>query len=173
MKTSELKEHEYNPYYRAYIEALGEVDLMKTLHKQIKNYPQFLASIPEDKLNYQYAEGKWTVAEVLLHVLDSERVFQYRALRFARKDQTPLPGFDQDLYVPQSGAGNRSLDSIIEEYKAIRQSTITLYESFEEDILKRKGVASNSNMSVAALGFIICGHQRHHRNILRERYLKD
>ncbi|MBT8284582.1 MAG: DinB family protein, partial [Flavobacteriaceae bacterium] len=160
MKTSELKEHEYNPYYRAYIEALGEVDLMKTLRKQIKNYPQFLASIPEDKLNYQYAEGKWTVAEVLLHVLDSERVFQYRALRFARKDQTPLPGFDQDLYVPQSGAGNRSLDSIIEEYKAIRQSTITLYESFEEDILKRKGVASNSNMSVAALGFIICGHQR-------------
>ncbi|NNK20597.1 MAG: DinB family protein, partial [Flavobacteriaceae bacterium] len=149
MKTSELKEHEYNPYYRAYIEALGEVDLMKTLRKQIKNYPQFLASIPEDKLNYQYAEGKWTVAEVLLHVLDSERVFQYRALRFARKDQTPLPGFDQDLYVPQSGAGNRSLDSIIEEYKAIRQSTITLYESFEEDILKRKGVASNSNMSVA------------------------
>ncbi|MBT8290636.1 MAG: DinB family protein [Muriicola sp.] len=173
MKTSELKEHEYNPYYRAYIEALGEVDLMKTLRKQIKNYPQFLASIPEDKLNYQYAEGKWTVAEVLLHVLDSERVFQYRALRFARKDQTPLPGFDQDLYVPQSGAGNRSLDSIIEEYKAIRQSTITLYESFEEDILKRKGVASNSNMSVAALGFIICGHQRHHRNILRERYLQD
>ncbi|NNC61493.1 MAG: DinB family protein [Eudoraea sp.] len=173
MKTSELKEHEYNPYYRAYIEALGEVDLMKTLRKQIKNYPQFLASIPEDKLNYQYAEGKWTVAEVLLHVLDSERVFQYRALRFARKDQTPLPGFDQDLYVPQSGAGNRGLDSIIEEYKAIRQSTITLYESFEEDILKRKGVASNSNMSVAALGFIICGHQRHHRNILRERYLQD
>lgn len=173
MKTSELKEHEYNPYYRAYIEALGEVDLMKTLRKQIKNYPQFLASIPEDKLNYRYAEGKWTVAEVLLHVLDSERVFQYRALRFARKDQTPLPGFDQDLYVPQSGAANRSLDSIIEEYKAIRQSTITLYESFNEDILKRKGVASNSNMSVAALGFIICGHQRHHRNILRERYLKD
>lgn len=173
MKTSELKEHEYNPYYRAYIEALGEVELMKTLRKQIKNYPQFLASIPEDKLNYQYAEGKWTVAEVLLHVLDSERVFQYRALRFARKDQTPLPGFDQDLYVPQSGAGNRSLDSIIEEYKAIRQSTITLFESFNEDILKRKGVASNSNMSVAALGFIICGHQRHHRNILRERYLKD
>lgn len=173
MKTSELKEHEYNPYYRAYIEALGEVELMKTLRKQIKNYPQFLASIPEDKLNYHYAEGKWTIAEVLIHVLDSERVFQYRALRFARKDQTPLPGFDQDLYVPNSGAGNRSLGSIIEEYKAIRQSTITLYESFNEDILKRKGVASNSNMSVAALGFIICGHQRHHRNILRERYLQD
>lgn len=173
MKTSELKEHEYNPYYSAYIEAIGEVDLMKTLKKQIENYPQFLASIPEDKLNYQYAEGKWTVAEVLVHVLDSERVFQYRALRFARKDQTPLPGFDQDLYVPQSGASNRKIESIIEEYKAIRQSTITLYESFEEGILKRKGVASNSNMSVAALGFIICGHQKHHRNILRERYLKD
>lgn len=173
MKTSELKSHEYNPYYRPYIEALGEVDLMKTLKKQIKNYPQFLSSIPEDKLTYSYAKGKWTVAEVLLHVLDTERVFQYRALRFARKDGTPLSGFDQDLYVPNSGANHRSLDSIIKEYKAIRESTIALYESFEEGILKRKGVASNSEVSIGALGFIICGHQCHHRNILRDRYLKS
>ncbi len=171
MKTSALKSTDYNPYYKAYVEALGEVDLLKTLKKQIENYPQFLASIPEDKLNFSYAEGKWTVAEVLIHVLDSERVFQYRALRFARKDQTPLPGFDQDNYVPSSGANHRSIESIIEEYKAIRNSTIALYESFDEGILTRKGVASNSVMSVGALGFIICGHQRHHRNIIRERYL--
>ncbi len=171
MKTSELKASDYNPYYKAYIEALGEVDLMKALKKQVENYPQFLASIPEDKLYYSYAEGKWTVAEVLLHVLDSERVFQYRALRFARQDETPLPGFNQDKYVPTSGANERSIGSIIEEYKAIRNSTIALYESFDEGILKRKGVASNSFMSVGALGFIICGHQKHHRNIIRERYL--
>ncbi|GGD38361.1 DinB family protein [Muriicola marianensis] len=171
MKTSQLTSSDYNPYYKAYIEALGEVDLMKTLKKQVENYPQFLGSIPEDKLNYSYAEGKWTVAEVLVHVLDSERVFQYRALRFARKDETPLPGFDQDLYVPASGANHRSIESIIEEYKAIRRSTIALYESFEEGVLKRRGVASNSTMSVGALGFIICGHQKHHRNIIRERYL--
>jgi uncharacterized damage-inducible protein DinB len=171
MKTSQLKEHEYNPYYRAYIEALGEVDLMQTLRKQVENYPKFLNSIPPEKLTYRYAEGKWSVAEVLVHVLDSERVFQYRALRFVRKDQTPLPGFDQDVYVPQSGANKRSLESIVEEYKAIRNSTIALYESFDEALLKRKGVASNSVMSVAALGFIMCGHQCHHRDILRERYL--
>jgi uncharacterized damage-inducible protein DinB len=172
MKTSQLKAHEYNPYYKAYIEALGEVDLMETLRKQVGNFPQFLGSIPQDKLTFSYAEGKWTVAEVLLHVLDTERVFQYRALRFSRKDETPLPGFNQDHYVPRSGANQRSIDSITQEYKAIRNSTIALYESFDEGTLKRKGVASNAAMSVAALGFIICGHQRHHRNILRERYLK-
>jgi hypothetical protein len=171
MKTSQLKAHEYNPYYKAYIEALGEVDLMKTMKQQVENYPQFLESIPEDKLTYSYADGKWTVAEILLHVLDSERVFQYRALRFARKDETPLPGFDQDIYIPNSGANQRSLESIIKEYKVIRNSTIALYETFEESTLKRKGVASNAAMSVGALGFIICGHQKHHRNIIRERYL--
>ncbi len=171
MTTSQLKAHEYNPYYKAYIEALGEVDLMKTMKKQVVNYPQFLESIPENKLTYRYADGKWTVAEILVHVLDSERVFQYRALRFARKDQTPLPGFDQDLYVPSSGANQRSLESIVAEYKAIRNSTLALYETFDEGTLKRKGVASNAEMSIRALGFIICGHQKHHRNIIRERYL--
>ena len=171
MTTSQLKAHEYKPYYKAYIEALGEVDLMETMRKQVVNYPQFLESIPEEKLTYSYADGKWTVAEILVHVLDSERVFQYRALRFARKDETPLPGFDQDLYVPSSGANQRSLESIVAEYKAIRNSTLALYETFDEGILKRKGVASNAVMSVRALGFIICGHQKHHRNIIRERYL--
>ena len=171
MKTSQLKDHEYNPYYRTYIEALGEVNLMDILRKQLKNYPQFLASIPEEKLTYRYAEGKWTVAEVLLHVLDTERVFQYRALRFARKDLTPLPGFDQDSYVPNSGANSRSIEQLIKEYKAIRESTISLFETFDKATLRLKGVASNSPMSVAAMGFILCGHQKHHRNIIRERYL--
>jgi uncharacterized damage-inducible protein DinB len=172
MKTSDLKHHEFNPYYKPYIEALGEVDLLNTLKNQVHNYPQFLASIPEDKLTYSYAKGKWTIAEILVHVLDSERVFQYRALRFARNDNTPLPGFDQNVYVPFSGANSRSIDKIIKEYKAVRKSTIALYETFDETILKRKGIASNSPMSVAALGFIMCGHQKHHRNIIRERYLK-
>lgn len=173
MKSSQLEDHEYNPYYKPYIEALGEVTLMDCLRKQLENYPQFLASIPKDKLNYKYAEGKWTVAEVILHVLDAERVFQYRALRFARKDQTPLPGFEQDDYVPASMAEKRSLDSLIDEYKAVRAATISLFENFNAEVLMRKGVASNAPMSVRALGFIMCGHQKHHRNILRERYLTD
>jgi uncharacterized damage-inducible protein DinB len=172
MKTSQLSEHEYNPYYKAYIEALGEVELMDTLKKQLNNFPKFLSSIPKETLSYRYAEGKWSVAEVLIHITDTERVFQYRALRFARKDETPLPGFDQDAYVPFSLANNRSIDGVINEYKSVRQSTIALYETFDEAILKQKGIASNAAMSVGALGFIICGHQRHHRNILKERYLK-
>jgi len=112
------------------------------------------------------------VAEVLIHITDTERVFQYRALRFARKDKTPLPGFDQDAYVPFSMANTRSIDAVINEYKSVRQSTISLYETFDEAVLKQIGIASNADMSVGALGFIICGHQRHHRNILKERYLK-
>jgi len=173
MKTSELKHHEYNPFYGVYIEALGEVDLLKTLKKQLKNFPEFIGSIPADKLTHAYAEGKWTIAEVLTHILDTERVFQYRALRFARNDKTPLPGFDQDAYVPQSAANKRSIKELIKEYKAIRKSTIVLYETFEPSVLGRKGVGSNSPMTVAALGFIMCGHQKHHRNIIRERYLRD
>ena len=173
MKTSALKHHEYNPYYRVYIEALGEVDLLTTLKKQLKNFPKFIKSIPSDKLTHAYAEGKWTIAEVITHILDTERVFQYRALRFARNDQTPLPGFDQDAYVPNSAANERSIKELIKEYKAIRKSTIVLYKTFDATTLGRKGVASNSPMSVAALGFIMCGHQKHHRNIIRERYLKD
>ncbi len=173
MKTSALKHHEYNTYYKTYIEALGEADLLPTLKKQLKNFPQFIDSIPGDKLTHAYAEGKWTIAEVLTHILDTERVFQYRALRFARNDQTPLPGFDQDAYVPHSAANKRSIKELIKEYKAVRKSTIVLFETFDAETLGRKGVASNSPMSVAALGFIMCGHQKHHRNIIRERYLID
>lgn len=173
MKTSALNKHEYNPYYGTYIEALGEVDLLATLKKQRKNFPKFIGSIPEDKLHYAYADGKWTIAEVLTHILDTERVFQYRALRFARNDETPLPGFDQDAYVPQSGGNKRTIKDLIKEYKAIRRSTIELYKTFDDTVLARKGVGSNSPMSVAALGFIMCGHQKHHRNIIRERYLQD
>lgn len=173
MKTSALKKHDYNPYYGTYIEALGEVDLLATLKKQRKNFPKFIGSIPKDKLHYAYADGKWTIAEVLIHIIDTERVFQYRALRFARNDQAPLPGFDQDAYVPQSGGDKRTIKDLIKEYRAVRRSTIELFKTFDDTLLARKGVGSNSPMSVAALGFIMCGHQKHHRNIIRERYLQD
>ena len=173
MKTSELHKDDYHPYYDPYIKELGDVDLIEMLKKQRQNFPQFIASIPDDKWHSSYGPGKWTIAEVLLHILDAERVFQYRALRFARNDTTDLPGFDQDAYVPHSGASRRTKDNVIVEYKAVRASTIALYSEFSDEILKRKGRANNSPMSVAALGFIICGHQRHHRNVIRSRYLTD
>jgi uncharacterized damage-inducible protein DinB len=171
MRSIELQSEDYNPFYQTYIDVLGDVELMDMLRRQLKNFPEFLESLPDEKLGYAYAEGKWTIAEVLVHVLDAERVFQYRALRFMRGDKTPLPGFDQDIFVPNSNADRRTKESIIEEYKVIRRSTIALYSNMNGQSLQRKGVASDSPMSVAALGFIICGHQKHHRNVIRERYL--
>jgi len=171
MRKSELSATDYNPYYQTYISALGDVELSDIHQRQLQNFPEFLESIPDSKLHFAYEEGKWTIAEVLIHLIDTERVFQYRALRFARADETPVPGFEQDDYVPNSNAHRRSKESIIEEYKAVRRSTIALFSNFNRQTLQNKGVASNSEMSVAALGFIISGHQRHHRNIIRERYL--
>ncbi len=171
MRSIELQSEDYNPFYQTYVDVLGDVELMDMLRRQLKNFPEFLESLPDEKLDYAYAEGKWTIAEVLVHVLDAERVFQYRALRFMRGDKTLLPGFDQDIFVPNSNADRRTKESIIEEYKVIRRSTIALYSNMNGQSLQRKGVASDSPMSVAAMGFIICGHQKHHRNVIRERYL--
>lgn len=171
MKTSELSTGDYHPFYEPYIAALGDVELVNMLKKQKENFPQFIASIPENNWLSAYAEDKWTIAETLGHILDAERVFQYRALRFARNDQTPLPGFDQDAYVPVSDANKRTKDEVIEEYRIIRESSIALFSGFSEEVLQRKGTASNSVMSVGALGFIICGHQRHHKLVIKERYL--
>ena len=171
MKSSALKAGDYHPFYEPYIQALGEVELMDMLKRQKQNFPQFINSIPEEKLGYAYAEGKWTIAEVLMHILDAERVFQYRALRFARNDKTPLPGFEQDAYVPLSGAGAYSKSDFVANYEIVRASSIALFDSFSEVDLQRVGIASNSEMSVAALGFIICGHQKHHRNVIRAKYL--
>lgn len=172
MLNSELTVSEYNPYYQPYMDVLGEeVKLMDQLIDGKDIFISFLRDIPSEKLNFSYADGKWTLSEILMHLIDAERVFQYRALRFARKDSTPLPGFDQDIYVPESNANQRSKDAIVSEYAAVRESSINLFKSFSDDELKRLGSASGSDMSVRALGFVICGHQAHHLKIIRERYL--
>jgi len=171
MRKSELTDGDYNLYYQVYIDTLGDVELMDMHQKQLQNFPEFIESIPDSKLHYAYEDGKWTIAEVLIHIIDAERVFQYRALRFSRGDMNPLPGFEQDDYVPNSNAHRRSKESILEEYRAVRKSTISLFTNLDRQTLQNKGMASNSEMSVAALGFIISGHQKHHRNIIRERYL--
>lgn len=171
MKSSALQTGDFNPYYGRYIDKVRDADLVPSMEKQLNNFPKFIASIPDEKWNYAYADGKWTIAEALLHVIDTERIFQYRALRFSRNDDSHLPGFDQDLYVPHSNANSRTKESIIKEYEAVRQSSLALYASLDDATLKQKGTASGSPASVAALGFIILGHQRHHRDIIRERYL--
>lgn len=171
MRTSDLRFPDPPPFYKTYVDVLDEVELMDMLQRQLKNFPQFIESIPEDKLSFAYDKKKWTLIEVLLHIIDTERVFQYRALRFSRGDKTPLPGFDQDLYILGSNAQRRSKESIIEEYKNVRRATIALFANLDTKKLELTGMASDFEWSVAMLGFVICGHQKHHRNIVRERYL--
>lgn len=171
MKISDLKVNEYDPYYQGYINAAGERDLLESLCDGITSFERFVKQLPSDKMHYAYARNKWTLAEVLLHVVDAERIFAYRALRFARKDMTPLAGFEQDEYVPASNANKRSKQSILDEFVAVRKATVSLFRSFDEPQLKIIGTASNSPMSVAALGFICCGHQNHHSRIILEKYL--
>ncbi|MDT0293186.1 DinB family protein [Mesonia ostreae] len=124
-----------------------------------------------ETLIYRYAEDKWTPKEMLLHLIDSERIFCTRALRFARKDKTLLSGYDHEDFVKESGANTRSLESLLEEYNMQRQSSILLFKSFTKDMLQRKGNANGLEVSVAALGLIISGHELHHVQILKERYL--
>ena len=171
MVLSELPSSEYNPFYQTYIMALGDVELIEELKNGRKVLLSLFEEIPEEKLNYAYAEGKWSLAEALVHIIDTERIFQYRALCIARNDKTPLPGFDQDNYVPFSNAANRSKVDLIEEYTAVRNATIALFNSFDDEAINRIGLASGSKMSVRALGFIISGHQAHHVRVLKERYL--
>ncbi|WP_421807298.1 DinB family protein [Flagellimonas sp.] len=171
MLLSELPTSEYNPFYHTYVMALGDVNLLDELRNGKQVLLSLLEEIPEEKLTYAYAEGKWTLAEALVHMLDTERIFQYRALCIARNDKSEFPGFDQDAYVPVSNANNRSKKDLIEEYVAVRDSSITLFASLDEEALQRVGVASGSKMSVRALGFITSGHQAHHVRILKERYL--
>ncbi|MEL6918397.1 MAG: DinB family protein [Bacteroidota bacterium] len=170
MRKSELDTTTYDPYYRGYIQTLKDVELIDALKEEKETFLRFMKNVPIEKLSYAYAEGKWTVAEVLMHIIDAERVFQYRALRFGRNDKTALYGFEQDDFVPESNANKRSRESIVEEFNAVRDSTITLFKSFGTAQLKRIGTASNTPMSVAALGFVIGGHQKHHLNVLVERY---
>ncbi|NHF60193.1 DinB family protein [Flavobacteriaceae bacterium TP-CH-4] len=171
MMTSELKFPEGNPFYRNYIDVVGEVELLDHLQRQLENFPKFIHSIPDEKLGYAYGKEKWTIAEALMHIIDSERVFQFRAFWFARGEQTPLPGFDQDVFAKGSDPSRRSKESLIEEYRIVRRSTISIFANLDRKTLERTGIASNLEWSVAALGFVICGHQRHHRNVIRERYL--
>lgn len=171
MRTPELSLAEPHPFYKTYIDTLGDVELLDMLQRQLGNFPEFMEGIPDDRLRFKYEPEKWTVAQVLQHVIDSERIFQHRAFRFSRGDTSVLPGFDQDSYAEKSMAERRSKESIIEEYKIVRKSTISLFANLDRTALEHTGVASNIIWSVAALGFVICGHQKHHRDIIRERYM--
>jgi hypothetical protein len=162
---------EYVPYYGKYISLVPDGDLVETLRTQIAETVSLLRSIPEDRASYRYAPGKWSIKEVVGHMADVERIMTYRALRIARADATPLPGFDENAYVPAANFEARSLTSLAHELEEVRRATIALFETLEPGAAARRGAANNNEISARALAYIIAGHERHHVGILRERYL--
>lgn len=171
MKVAELQTNEYAPYFSTYLQLVDDLELIDGLETTIQDFETFLIHIPQEKQEYSYAPGKWTIKDIMQHLIDTERILAYRALRFARKDQTPLSGFEEDDYAQTAFANQRSFLDLMEEYKAVRKATLFLFASFSEEQFKQIGMASEKNISVMALGFIIIGHQLHHQKVIRERYL--
>lgn len=165
-------EGEYAPYTMMYIGLLPDDGLvLKYLEDNLNATTEFILSLPAEKLTYRYADGKWTVKEVLAHVVDDERIYAYRALRFARNDRTELPGFEQDDYAAHSRANERDIKDILKEFAAVRYATISLFEGLDSQALLRAGVADGKVMSVRAAAYHIAGHEMRHVNIIKERYL--
>lgn len=161
---------DYLPYFDTYISKVKSDDLLFEFEKNGALTQQFMNTISDEKGDFSYAPEKWTVKQVLLHLADCERVFAYRALTIARGDKTSLPGFDENLWADNSISRERSLKSVIEELLLVRQNTLALFKTFDENTLLRKGIASNNPVNVIALGFIIAGHEIHHINVLKDRY---
>lgn len=165
------KPEETLPYYHHYIAKVQDGNIVDILKKNHEATQEIIQNIPTEKADYRYAQGKWSVKEVLLHLVDVERVMAYRALRFARNDKTDIPGFDHDNYVPNSNAEHRTLADIAAEFQAVRNATIEQFKHYTPDVMDRVGTANNGVCSVRGLAYIIAGHELHHRGILNERYL--
>lgn len=160
-------------FYHHYVMQVHDQHVMDALEQSHKQLVTLLRTIPEEKGEYRYAPGKWSIKELICHMMDAERIFAYRALRFARNDATDLPGFEENDYAPQANAHSRTLTQLIAEAEALRKTTLDLFTSFTPEMLQRKGTANKSEVSVINIGYIIAGHETHHRNILDERYLKS
>jgi uncharacterized damage-inducible protein DinB len=166
-------DHESHDYFKLYINQVTSDDFLQVLENNLETTVAFLENIPAEKWDYRYAEGKWSIKEAFIHVLDTERIFAYRALRLARNDRTPMPGFNQDDYIAHYNVDERSPFSIIEEYKAVRKATLSQFSHFTDEMLDQIGTASGHAVSTRALGFMIAGHEIHHLRITRERYLDE
>lgn len=162
---------EYAPYYGTYIRKVPDGDIVRTLKTLIGETVAYLREIPESRERHRYAPDKWSIREVIGHLTDSERVFAYRALRFARGDTTALPGFDQNEFVRGARLDDRTLPSLAAEYVAVRSASVALFEGLFPEEWARSGTASGKQMSVRALAWVIAGHELHHLEVLRTRYM--
>lgn len=172
MRGTDVRPDEYAGFYEGYIKQVTEeYTLLEELEISVHRFIKFVQNLPMDKFDYRYAEGKWTIKDIIQHLIDAERIFAYRALRFARRDQTPLPGFEEDDYVVAAQGSHRGLQDLLTEFLIVRQGTLALFKTFDKETLAQQGTASGHPMSVRALGFVIIGHQNHHQRVFEERYL--
>ena len=165
------KENEYAPFYADYLTNLKDENIIEFQKNQLEKVKQIFNSINDDKGNYSYAEGKWTIKEVLGHLTDTERILAYRALSFARGEKQILPGFEQDDYVEEGFFNNRTIKDLLNEFIALREANILMFNSFSDEVLMRRGNANNNDFTVNALQYIIPGHVEHHLKILKDKYL--
>jgi hypothetical protein len=162
---------DYPAYFERYIRLVPDGDILETLARQMEESAAFLAAISDDRARFRYAAGKWSVKEVVGHVIDSERVFAYRGLRFARSDRTPLPGFDENAYVAVAGFDRRPLADLAGELRLVRAASIALFEGLDEAALVRRGLANDREHVARSVPWIIAGHELHHLDVVRKRYL--
>jgi uncharacterized damage-inducible protein DinB len=158
-------------FYHNYISYVPQDDLIESFNVQTPAFIEFMENIPPDKYDYRYADGKWTIKEVLQHIIDAERIFAYRALCFARKDKTFLPGFDENDYADNAKGGTRDWKNLTEEFKAVRMASEYLFNSFDDDQLDASGTSNNSSVYVLGIGFLLIGHCMHHMKVIQDRYL--
>lgn len=172
MKLTQLQPNEYAAYFENYLSQVSaEYTLIEELEISVHRLIKFIQNVPMDKFDYRYEVGKWTIKDILQHLIDCERIFAYRALCFSRNDKTNLPGFDEDLYATAANGTTRSIQSLLTELAVVRQATLSLFKTFSDEQLLSAGTANNNTMSVRALGFVIIGHQNHHQRVFEERYL--
>lgn len=162
---------EYAPYYGTYINQVPAGDLLAILAGQIPEIMTLLRPLSEEKAAFAYAPGKWTIKEVVGHMIDAERVFSYRAVSFARADATPLPSFDENAWIGPARFNDRSLTSLVDEWVAVRSAAIALFAGLPVEARTRRGNASGKDVSVRALAYILAGHVSHHLQVLGDRYL--
>jgi uncharacterized damage-inducible protein DinB len=167
----DLLDTDYPAYFGTYINHVQHDDCIVAMEENLSDFVTFIENISVEKYNYKYQEDKWTIKDIVRHIIDAERIFAYRALRFARFDRTPIPGFEENDYAANVNTTTIEMADLLQEFILVRKSTIKLFESFTEKMLAAKGIASGKEISVLALGFIVSGHAIHHQNVIRERYL--
>jgi uncharacterized damage-inducible protein DinB len=163
---------DYAEYYQKYIDLIEGDDIIHILVSLNNEASDVFNSFPQSKGNFSYAEGKWTVKEVAGHMMDTDRIFAYRALAIARGEKQSLPSFDQDEYVREGKFNLRNLSDLTYEYRLVRESNILMFKGFDQSVFSNRGIAAGNEVTVLALMWMIAGHQKHHLNMLREKYLR-